>query len=155
MLEILDLGNNMISDTFPFWLEKLLSLKVLILRNNMFYGQVEIPRTKFVLPSLRIIDCSSNNFTGKLSRYFLQSLSAMAMGLCGIPLSRKCNEDDVAPVAQDDESLESEEAMFDWRFAVAGFGTPFKIVLLCPSNFSHFPTLYSIVNPLSLCTPTT
>ncbi|XP_031115754.1 receptor-like protein 6 [Ipomoea triloba] len=265
MLEILDLGNNMISDTFPFWLEKLPLLKVLVLRNNMFYGEVEIPRTKFVLPSLHIIDLSSNNFTGKLSKYFLQSLSAMAMsgehksqlsligehdeyyhdsvtimnkgyemvlveiltifvsldlsnnefhgnvpeeigelkslvvlnlsqnvfdgripislgelsqlesldfsknkfsgtippqltsltflevlnmsynqlagriplgnqfntftnssyigntGLCGIPLSRKCNEDD-APVAQYDESLESEEAMFDWRFAVGGCG---------------------------------
>nr|GMC80779.1 receptor-like protein 12 [Ipomoea batatas] len=80
MLEILDLGNNMISDTFPFWLEKLPSLKVLILRNNMFYGELEIPRTKFVLPSLSIIDLSFNNFTGKLSTYFLQSLSAMAMG---------------------------------------------------------------------------
>ncbi|XP_019158225.1 PREDICTED: receptor-like protein 12 [Ipomoea nil] len=265
MLEILDLGNNMICDTFPFWLEKLPSLKVLILRNNMFYGQVEIPKTEFVLPSLCIIDLSSNNFTGELSIYFLQSLSAMAMGeehkslssligehdeyyhdsvtimnkgnemvlvkiltifvsldlsnnkfhgnvpkeigelkslvvlnlsqnvfdgqipislgelselesldfsknkfsgtippqltsltflavlnmsynqlagpiplgnqfntftnssyigntgLCGIPLSRKCNGDG-APVAKDDESLESEEAMFDWRFAVAGCG---------------------------------
>ncbi|XP_031115748.1 receptor-like protein 48 [Ipomoea triloba] len=80
MLEILDLGNNMISDTFPFWLGKLTSLNVLILRNNMFYGEVEIPRTKFVLPSLIIIDLSSNNFTGKLSKYFLQSLSAMTMG---------------------------------------------------------------------------
>ncbi|XP_019158223.1 PREDICTED: receptor-like protein 12 [Ipomoea nil] len=265
MLEILDLGNNMISDTFPFWLEKLPSLKVLVLRNNMFYGEVKIPRTKFVLPSLHIIDLSSNNFTGKLSKYFLQSLTAMAMGgenkslpsligkhdkyyhdsvtvvnkgyemvlvkiltifvsldlsnnkfhcnvpeeigelkslvvlnlsqnvfygqipislgelsqlesldfsknkfsrvippqltsltflsvlnmsynqlaghiplgnqfntftnssyignagLCGSPLSRKCSEDDDVPVAQD-ESLEGEEAMFDWTFAVAGCG---------------------------------
>ncbi|XP_019158156.1 PREDICTED: receptor-like protein 12 [Ipomoea nil] len=264
MLEILDLGNNMISDTFPFWLEKLPSLKVLVLR-NMFYGEVEIPMTKFVLPSLRIIDLSSNNFTGELSIYFLKSLSAMAMagenkslpsligehddyyhdsvtivnkgyemvlvkiltifvsldlsnnkfhgnvleeigelkslivlnlsrnafdgkiptslgelsqlesldfshnkfsgtippqltsltflevlnmsynqlagqiplgnqfntftnssyignaGLCGTPLSRKCSEDDDVPVAQD-ESLEGEEAMFDWTFAVAGCG---------------------------------
>ncbi|XP_019158228.1 PREDICTED: receptor-like protein 12 [Ipomoea nil] len=78
-LEILDLGNNMISDSFPFWLVKLPSLKVLVLRNNMFYGQVKIHGTKHVLPNLRIVDLSSNNLTGELSRDFFQSLSAMAM----------------------------------------------------------------------------
>lgn len=80
MLEVLDLGNNLISDTFPFWLAKLPALKVLVLRNNSLYGPVEQhPGTKFVLPSLRIIDLSSNNLTGQLSSDFLQSLSAMVM----------------------------------------------------------------------------
>ncbi|XP_019193148.1 PREDICTED: receptor-like protein 12 [Ipomoea nil] len=80
MLEVLDLGNNLIADTFPFWLEKLPALKVLVLRNNSLYGPVEKhPRAKFVLPSLGIIDLSSNRLTGELSREFLQSLSAMVM----------------------------------------------------------------------------
>ncbi|XP_019193147.1 PREDICTED: receptor-like protein 12 [Ipomoea nil] len=80
MLEVLDLGNNLIADTFPFWLEKLPALKVLVLQNNSLYGPLEKhPGAKFVLPSLGIIDLSSNRLTGELSREFLQSLSAMVM----------------------------------------------------------------------------
>nr|GMD86763.1 receptor-like protein 12 [Ipomoea batatas] len=69
----------MISDTFPFWLVKLPSLEVLVLRNNMFYGRVKILGRTYVLPNLRIVDVSSNNLTGELSGDFFQSLSAMAM----------------------------------------------------------------------------
>nr|GLL40367.1 receptor-like protein 12 [Ipomoea trifida] len=69
----------MISDTFPFWLVKLPSLKVLVLRNNMFYGPVKILGRTYVLPNLLMLDVSSNNLTGELSGDFFQSLSAMAM----------------------------------------------------------------------------
>ncbi|MBA0841011.1 hypothetical protein Goarm_003539 [Gossypium armourianum] len=41
-LEVLDLGKNMIHDTFPYWLVKLPLLKVLILRSNRFYGEVSV-----------------------------------------------------------------------------------------------------------------
>ncbi|PPD99058.1 hypothetical protein GOBAR_DD03915 [Gossypium barbadense] len=61
-LEVLDLGNNMVHDTFPFWLEKLPSLKVVIL---------------FVFPTLDVLDIASNQFSGDLSIEFLQSLKAM------------------------------------------------------------------------------
>nr|KJB28121.1 hypothetical protein B456_005G028600 [Gossypium raimondii] len=77
-LEVLDLGNNMVHDTFPFWLEKLPSLKVLVLRANRFYGTITKFDTKHGFPKLRILDIASNKFSGDLSIEFLQSLKAMA-----------------------------------------------------------------------------
>ncbi|KAK8308042.1 hypothetical protein V6Z11_D02G028900 [Gossypium hirsutum] len=76
-LEVLDLGNNMVHDTFPFWLEKLPSLKVVILRANRFYGTITKFNTERGFPKLRILDIASNNFSGDLSIEFLQSLKAM------------------------------------------------------------------------------
>ncbi|XP_038991868.1 receptor-like protein 48 [Hibiscus syriacus] len=67
----------MFYDTFPVWLAKLLSLKVLILRANMFYGTITEFNTENGFPKLRILDISSNNFSGELSVQFLQSLKAM------------------------------------------------------------------------------
>ncbi|GKV38401.1 hypothetical protein SLEP1_g46316 [Rubroshorea leprosula] len=40
ILQVLDVGNNNISDTFPQWLESLLQLQVLVLRANKFHGFV-------------------------------------------------------------------------------------------------------------------
>ncbi|XP_040945341.1 receptor-like protein 48 [Gossypium hirsutum] len=77
-LEVLDLGNNMVHDPFPFWLEKLPSLKVLVLRANRFYGTISKIDTERGFPKLRILDVASNNFSGDLSIEFLQSLKAMA-----------------------------------------------------------------------------
>ncbi|KAL0340774.1 UNVERIFIED_CONTAM: Receptor-like protein 18 [Sesamum radiatum] len=79
MLEVLDLGNNKITDTFPFWLDKLPELKVLVLRNNSFYGQIHLPRRNFSLSKLGIIDLSSNQFTGDLPPEFLESLDEMQL----------------------------------------------------------------------------
>ncbi|KAH6773035.1 hypothetical protein C2S52_004112 [Perilla frutescens var. hirtella] len=69
----------MITDVFPFWLEKLPNLKVLVLRNNNLYGEIQLPRRNFSLPKLGIIDLSSNQFTGDLPREFLGSLDEMLM----------------------------------------------------------------------------
>ncbi|XP_017632802.2 receptor-like protein 33 [Gossypium arboreum] len=67
----------MVHDTFPFWLEKLPSLKVLILRANRFYGTITKFNSKNGFPKLRILDIASNNFSSDLSIEFLQSLKAM------------------------------------------------------------------------------
>ncbi|XP_059449553.1 receptor-like protein 7 [Corylus avellana] len=66
MLKVLDLGNNQFNDRFPSWLKNLPNLKVLILRSNKFNGPIEISKSKYMFPNLRIIDLSYNNFFGKL-----------------------------------------------------------------------------------------
>ncbi|OAY65306.1 Receptor-like protein 12 [Ananas comosus] len=83
MLELLDLGNNRIVDSFPFWLGNLSMLRVLILSSNQFYGSVELPlqgeMSDYHFPSLRILDLSSNIFTGNLSWSLFKNLTAMTV----------------------------------------------------------------------------
>ncbi|TYH49864.1 hypothetical protein ES332_D10G165000v1 [Gossypium tomentosum] len=76
-LEVLDLGKNMIHDTFPYWLVKLPLLKVLILRSNRFYGSIKFFGDGNAFPMLHILDLASNNFLGEVSIEFFQSLRGM------------------------------------------------------------------------------
>jgi Leucine-rich repeat (LRR) protein len=66
MLEILNLGSNRLTDVFPSWLGILPELRVLILRQNGFYGIIGNPTAIFSSPKLRIVDLSANEFMGKL-----------------------------------------------------------------------------------------
>ncbi|KAH6787019.1 hypothetical protein C2S52_006571 [Perilla frutescens var. hirtella] len=60
-LEFMNVGNNIINDTFPCMLSS--SLRVLVLRSNRFHGGV---RCRNSWPDLQIFDISSNNFSGNL-----------------------------------------------------------------------------------------
>ncbi|GKV06079.1 hypothetical protein SLEP1_g18010 [Rubroshorea leprosula] len=78
MLEVLDVGNNGINDSFPCWLSTISSLRVLVLRSNKFYGSIECPDVVIVtnkgikielakiLTIFTSIDFSCNNFEGKI-----------------------------------------------------------------------------------------
>ncbi|KAJ9702929.1 hypothetical protein PVL29_004602 [Vitis rotundifolia] len=76
-LEVLDLGNNKINDTFPHWLGTLPELQVLVLRSNSFHGHIGCPKIKSPFVSLRIIDLAHNDFEGDLPDMYLKSLKAM------------------------------------------------------------------------------
>ncbi|CAL4951777.1 unnamed protein product [Urochloa decumbens] len=70
-LEIIDVANNQISDSFPCWMSMLHRLVVLVLKSNKFFGQVaqllhEDEENACAFPSAVIIDLSSNNFSGPL-----------------------------------------------------------------------------------------
>ncbi|KAK9221110.1 hypothetical protein WN944_009535 [Citrus x changshan-huyou] len=79
-LEVLDVGNNQIDDTFPYWLDFLPELQVLILRSNRFWGPIGDTKTRVPFPKLRIIDCSHNQLTGVLPLWYLHSFKAMMHG---------------------------------------------------------------------------
>ncbi|XP_060675427.1 receptor like protein 22-like isoform X2 [Ziziphus jujuba] len=80
-LEILDLGNNMINDTFPQWLESLPMLQVLVLRCNKFHGSIDtLSVIRFPFPKLRIMDLSNNQLNGVLPRQYFETFSAMLDG---------------------------------------------------------------------------
>ncbi|XP_031277357.1 receptor-like protein 7 [Pistacia vera] len=66
MLEVIDLGNNQITDNFPCWLKEISSFRVLVLRSNKFYGKISCPETHGKWSMLQIVDLASNNFSGKL-----------------------------------------------------------------------------------------
>ncbi|KAM3327638.1 hypothetical protein P3S68_033687 [Capsicum galapagoense] len=65
-LEFLDLGNNELNDTFPSWLGGLPDLKILSLRSNKLHGPISDSRTDKLFAQIRVIDLSSNGFSGNL-----------------------------------------------------------------------------------------
>jgi Leucine-rich repeat (LRR) protein len=77
MLEALNLGDNKMKDTFPFWLGILPRLRVLILRSNGIYGAMENLNSNFDFSKVHIIDISNNDITGKLPSQYFQNWKAM------------------------------------------------------------------------------
>ncbi|KAH0780678.1 hypothetical protein KY290_000276 [Solanum tuberosum] len=75
-LEVVDLGNNELSDTFPKWLRALPYLKILRLRSNKFFGPIKDSST-YKFAQIRIIDLSSNGFTGDLPVNLFENFEAM------------------------------------------------------------------------------
>ncbi|KAL8499249.1 hypothetical protein ACS0TY_022288 [Phlomoides rotata] len=76
-LKVIDLGNNLIKDTFPQWLDTLPQLKILILKSNRFHGSITPPLTNNSFSNLQIFDLSYNNFTGLLPEKLFASLGAI------------------------------------------------------------------------------
>ncbi|KAI3847941.1 hypothetical protein MKW92_002145, partial [Papaver armeniacum] len=62
-LEVLDLGNNQLAGTFPYWLKSMSQLRVLVLRSNKLQGTLGNQGAKYNFSMLQIIDVSSNNFS--------------------------------------------------------------------------------------------
>ena len=79
MLEVLNLGNNKLNDIFPFWLESLPELKILILRANGFHGPIGSPHPNFGFSKLHVIDLSHNNFSGMLPSKYFDTWNAMQL----------------------------------------------------------------------------
>ncbi|GLT49886.1 hypothetical protein SLA2020_234100 [Shorea laevis] len=77
ILEVLDIGNNNVKDTFPYWLESLPKLQVLILRLNKFHGFVHNTKANSSFSKLRVLDLSNNNFVGPLPGHYIENLKAM------------------------------------------------------------------------------
>ncbi|GLT61925.1 hypothetical protein SLA2020_345950 [Shorea laevis] len=77
MLEFLDLGDNHIKDTFPFWLGTLPKLKILILHSNGLHGAINVLESNSLFSSLQIIDLSHNEFSGRLPTEYFKRWNAM------------------------------------------------------------------------------
>ncbi|PNY13409.1 receptor-like protein kinase [Trifolium pratense] len=76
-LKVLDLGDNIIEDVFPNWLQILPKLQVLSLRSNKLYGKITCSSTKHPFPMLRIFDVSNNNFSGPLPTQCIKNFQGM------------------------------------------------------------------------------
>ncbi|XVF03670.1 hypothetical protein REPUB_Repub05bG0013400 [Reevesia pubescens] len=76
-LEVLDLGNNKINDTFPHWLGSLPQLQVLELKSNQMHGSIHGMGSRFSFSKLQIFDLSSNHFTGPLPVRYIKNFRAM------------------------------------------------------------------------------
>ncbi|KAL9346183.1 hypothetical protein Peur_061036 [Populus x canadensis] len=76
-LEFLDLGNNMIDDTFPSFLETLPKLEVVVLRSNKLHGSLKGPTVKESFSKLQIFDLSNNSLSGPLPTEYFNNFKAM------------------------------------------------------------------------------
>ncbi|KAB2033063.1 hypothetical protein ES319_D05G422800v1 [Gossypium barbadense] len=78
-LEVLDLGNNKINDTFPHWLGSLPQLQVLVLKSNHMHGSLRVNSSKSspFFSKIQIFDLSSNYFSGPLPVRYINSFKAI------------------------------------------------------------------------------
>ncbi|KAH1063088.1 hypothetical protein J1N35_028075 [Gossypium stocksii] len=78
-LEVLDLGNNKINDTFPHWLGSLPELQVLVLKSNYMHGSLCVNSSKSspFFSKIQIFDLSSNYFSGPLHVRYINSFKAI------------------------------------------------------------------------------
>ncbi|TYI85392.1 hypothetical protein E1A91_D05G438800v1 [Gossypium mustelinum] len=78
-LEVLDLGDNKINDTFPHWLGSLPYLQVLVLKSNHMHGSLRVNSSKSspFFSRIQIFDISSNYFSGPLPVRYINSFKAI------------------------------------------------------------------------------
>lgn len=91
-LEVLDLGNNKLVDSFPCFLNKISTLRVLVLRSNYLYGGIGCQETDRDWAMLQIVDLAQNNFSSELLGRFFKNWQAMMVGannaqIISVPLS--------------------------------------------------------------------
>ncbi|XP_060968873.1 receptor-like protein 33 [Cannabis sativa] len=119
----LNLSNNALTGHIPPSLGTLTELESLDLSQNHLSG--EIPGELTNLKFLQKFDVSHNNLTGLIPQenqfYTFENNSFEGnQGLCGEPLSKKCEDSLLPPSAsnQDDDSDSGIE--LDWKFILAG-----------------------------------
>ncbi|KAF3676293.1 putative serine/threonine-protein phosphatase PP2A catalytic subunit-like isoform 1 [Capsicum annuum] len=71
------MGNNELNGTFPSWLGGLPDLKILSLRSNKLHGPTSDSRTDNLFAKIRVIDFSSNGFSGNLPVSLFENFQAL------------------------------------------------------------------------------
>ena len=137
-LRALNLSNNIFTGHIPTSLGHLTLLESLDLSHNKLLG--EIPQQLVQLTFLASFDISYNNFTGSIPQgnqfdTFLNSSFEENLGLCGNPLSRKCEGSPPLAFKENPEYSRS-SIEIDWTFVVIGYGSGFIIGLVIGHKMS-------------------
>ncbi|GLU17389.1 hypothetical protein SLE2022_337560 [Rubroshorea leprosula] len=122
-LLLLNLSHNSLSGQIPSSLGKVAELESLDLSSNKLVGK--IPEQLTNLTFLSVLNLSHNELVGHIPEgkqfcTFLNDSYIGNSGLCGFPLTKKCKEPR-PPAPQIDEEDDS-IAVFEWKFALAGYG---------------------------------
>ncbi|KAJ7015037.1 receptor-like protein 9DC3 [Populus alba x Populus x berolinensis] len=122
----LKLLENLIGE-IPLSLSKLTLLESLDLSKNKLIG--EIPTKLLSLTFLSVLNFSYNRLEGKIPignqfSTFSNDSYKGNIGLCGFPLSKKCDdvEDHLSSGAQRESILSDPGSPFSWKFALVGYG---------------------------------
>ncbi|XP_042065433.1 receptor-like protein 9DC3 [Salvia splendens] len=77
-LQGIDIGENKIRGVFPFWMETLPQLRILVLRSNKLGGTFLVySNTNKPFPKLQVLDVSQNAFVGSLPDRYFKNFRAM------------------------------------------------------------------------------
>ncbi|GKV50358.1 hypothetical protein SLEP1_g57066 [Rubroshorea leprosula] len=122
-LLLLNLSHNSLNGQIPSSLGKLVELESLDLSSNKLEGKIPEQLTK--LTFLSVLNLSHNELMGHIPEgkqfsTFSNDSYIGNSGLCGLPLTKKC-EEPRPPSPQFDEKDDS-TAVFEWKFALAGYG---------------------------------
>ncbi|GLT82432.1 hypothetical protein SLE2022_008030 [Rubroshorea leprosula] len=131
-LQLLNLSNNMLTGPIPQAMGYLTSLEVLDLSHNKFTGRIPWQLTH--LNFLEVFNVSNNNLTGPIPKgqqfdTFESSSFDGNVGLCGMALSKKC-DDSESEVLPPSLTLEEESgflANFGWKIVLLGYGCGFLV----------------------------
>ncbi|XP_075657233.1 receptor-like protein 47 isoform X2 [Castanea sativa] len=126
-LQLLNLSNNNLTGHIPLSLGELTTLESLDLSQNKLSGQIPWQLTK--LTFLGSFNVSNNQLTGLIPHgyqfdTFENSSFAGNLGLCGKPLSKKCENHEQAPLPSSGikEVQDSWFHMeFDWKIILPGY----------------------------------
>ncbi|GLT27002.1 hypothetical protein SLA2020_020320 [Shorea laevis] len=134
-LQLLNLSNNILDGQIPSALGYLANLEALDLSQNKFTGR--IPTQLTWLNFLEVFNVSHNYLTGPIPQgqqfdTFENSSFDGNLGLCGMPLSRKCdyyNSKSLPPPSSTSKGNEDFGllAEFNWKLVLLGYGCGFLI----------------------------
>ncbi|GMN44002.1 hypothetical protein TIFTF001_013212 [Ficus carica] len=128
-LIVLNLSSNNFEGLIPPSLGKLTELESLDLSNNSLSGR--IPQELASLSFLAYLNLSDNKLTGLIPQSrqfdtFLNSSFEENSGLCGSPLSKKCQGTNETPTPDHNQEAASENG-FGWKAVVVGYGCGFLV----------------------------
>ncbi|GJS19210.1 leucine-rich repeat-containing protein [Tanacetum coccineum] len=142
-LLVLDLSNNTLVGEIPRDIGQMTELLTLNLSRNRFSG--EIPSTMSKMDRLNNLDVSYNNLSGRVpTSTQLQSFPARSFtgnaGLCGLPTTKNCLEDEnlgVPHVGDSKGDAQSTDEFQKWFYigGATGFATAFWIA--CSALLVH------------------
>ncbi|KAJ6980243.1 hypothetical protein NC653_028152 [Populus alba x Populus x berolinensis] len=127
LLEVLNMSRNNLKGEIPTSLSKLTLLESLDLSKNKLTGAIPMPLIS--LTFLSVLNLSYNRLEGTIPvgnqfSTFTSDSYQENLGLCGFPLSNKCDdvEDQQPPEAQEESILSEPGSLFSWKFALLGYG---------------------------------
>jgi hypothetical protein len=127
-LRVLNLSHNSLTDHIPSSFSNLLALESLDLSSNKLNG--EIPMQLTSLTFLSVLNLSQNQFVGPIPQgkqfaTFQNDSYYGNLGLCGLPLSKKCSTD-ASPLPSPSIFQEDNDSMFasgfGWKAVLMGYG---------------------------------
>ncbi|KAL1542378.1 receptor-like protein 6 [Salvia divinorum] len=147
----MNVGNNNLEGRFPCMLP--LSLRILVLRSNIFHGDLRCSKS---WPNLQILDISSNDFSGHLNLLNFSSLRGMMLHMSGssaptlnflgadiyyrneVNITTKGLEVKLVKIWPDFTSIDLSLNRFQGKYQL-------HLVILAHSIFSTYPTTLSLM----------